>query len=223
MKRPDRKIVLTLENETKGKDYLASLARHGISLDQIVTLFAGGDPPEDFGGLVLGGGEDVDPELFGQSRHPNVVDVNRQRDDQELELIDRARRRGVPIFGICRGLQVLNVAFGGTLIQDIAAERPSAVSHRNPPPIPKDYLAHEVRFDGQRCRVNSRHHQGIDRPGDGLLVAARADDGLIEAVEAAEAPLDIFAVQWHPENLGPGAAGQDLFSRFAGRVRAKRE
>jgi putative glutamine amidotransferase len=219
------KIAATIEDDTIGADYLASLERAGCSRGDILALHSRDAAPFSFDGLLLCGGEDVDPELYGASRKDRLGPVNRRRDEQELSLIARARRNRVPIFGICRGLQVLNVAFGGTLVQDISSERPSSVEHSVK--SPRDARAHAVRAEPGtflarlgKFRVNSRHHQGIDRLGSGLRPAAHSPDGLIEAVEArGSAP--VFAVQWHPENFAEDEVAKFLFQKFRARVDAR--
>ncbi|HET7452724.1 MAG TPA: gamma-glutamyl-gamma-aminobutyrate hydrolase family protein [Thermoanaerobaculia bacterium] len=208
------KIAVTIEDGTVGKDYLDSLARSGFASGEIAVLHSADVPPFAFDGLLLGGGEDVDPALYGEARRPELGRVNRRRDDQELGLIAAARRRGAPIFAICRGIQVVNVACGGTLLQDIPAEAPSAVDHRVREP--KTAMAHEVSASGAAAlpdgsfRVNSRHHQAIARLGSGLRAVAHAPDGLVEAVEGE----GIVAVQWHPENLAGDAVADRLFRAF---------
>jgi len=208
------KVVVTLEDETAGEDYLASLARAGFSPNEILVLRSADPPPMGFDGLVLGGGEDVDPELYRQAPRAPLRDVNRRRDAQELGLIAAARRRGAAILAICRGLQILNVACGGTLIQDIPSETSSAVTHEVK--RPKDAIAHSVKSAGGwslpagTLPVNSRHHQAIERVGASLSVIARSEDGLVEAVEAER----IAGVQWHPENLLLDSVAQGLFRAF---------
>lgn len=213
------KIVATIEDDTVGADYLASLERAGFVREEIAVVHSRDASPFSFDGLLLGGGEDVDPELYGAVRHERLGRVNRRRDEQELALIARARRNAIPIFGICRGLQVLNVAFGGSLVQDIPSERPSPVSHAVK--TPRDARAHGVRAESgafleafREFPVNSRHHQGIDRLGSGLRACAFSIEGLIEAVEARDGPSAIFAVQWHPENLGEDPVARFLFEKF---------
>jgi putative glutamine amidotransferase len=211
-------VLLTLEEGTNGTDYLSALDRAGVAGSEIVALRPGAPAPESFDGLLLSGGGDVDPRFYGQEPVPGLRGVDRARDQFELSLVARCRRAAIPIFGICRGLQVLNVAFGGTLVQDIPSQRPSEVAHdvRRA----KDFLAHEVRAGESELRVNSRHHQAIDRLGRGLRATARSPEGLVEALEG---PGEIFAVQWHPENLvDAGPAGPDLFSRFAAACRGRR-
>jgi len=213
------KIAATLEDGTLGADYLASLDRAGFAPDEIEVVHSRDASPASFDGLLLCGGEDVDPELYGAPRHERLGRVNRRRDEQELALIARARRSGIPIFGICRGLQVLNVAFGGTLVQDIPAERASAVEHAVR--APRDARAHAVTAEPGSLlegfggfSVNSRHHQAVDRLGSGLRVSARSPEGLVEAVEAKNPSANMFAVQWHPENLSGDPVAKFLFEKF---------
>jgi putative glutamine amidotransferase len=195
-------------------DDLEALARAG-AVPRI--LMPSRDPVPDAldrcDGLLLTGGEDVDPMLYGaSSRHPTVK-VDRARDDYELALTRGALDRKLPILAICRGIQVLNVAAGGTLVQDLPTERPGALAHRagDAP----DSVAHDVlvtpdselarlldgTLDGAgRAGVNSRHHQAIDRLAPGLRVAALAPDGVVEAVEKPGGAF-CLGVQWHPENF----------------------
>ena len=176
-------------------------------------------------GLLLAGGGDVDPSLYGQAPHPALGRVDRARDDLELALACLALRRGLPILGICRGIQVLNVATGGTLYQDLPSERPGSLHHGCfQPQFPADHIAHEVtlkpesllaRTMGREALpVNSRHHQGVDRLGEGWRAVAHAPDGLVEAMEAPGHPFAL-GVQWHPENLiGLPEHGLRLFAAF---------
>jgi putative glutamine amidotransferase len=208
------RTVVTLEDGTSGTDYLDSLAEAGFPAEEIVVLRSGDRPPVGFDGLLLAGGEDVDPPLYGETARPGIGGINRRRDEQELGLIAAARRRGAPIFGICRGLQVVNVACGGTLVQDIPTEIPSPVEHdvRRP----RDAMAHAVTVSAGGAlpsgtfAVNSRHHQAIARLGGGLSATARSADGLIEAIEGD----GIVAVQWHPENLRQDPVSRRLFRMF---------
>jgi putative glutamine amidotransferase len=190
------------------------------------TLPGGGTPAEDAGellagaaGLVLGGGDDVDPRRYGEEPLPGAgLDLAPRRDALEWQLLAEARARRLPVWGICRGFQVINVFFGGSLWQDLPLQRPAPVAHDPGPP--QDRLAHSLRLlapeaplgerlagAGQPPRVNSRHHQGVKRLGAGLVAVAAAPDGLIEAaiLTAAgdEAPDAwwVRGVEWHPENL----------------------
>lgn len=170
-------------------------------------------------GLMLTGGSDVDPVLYGAKPHPRLGKVFRARDDFELALVREALRRDLPVLAICRGHQVLNVATGGTLIQDIPSELAGDVDHD--PRRPRPERVHEVRIlKGTRLRrllgketvgVNSFHHQGIGELGRGLVASAWSPDGLIEAVESPERRF-VVGVQWHPESFWDEPTGfQPLF------------
>ena len=165
-------------------------------------------------GVILCGGPDIDPARYGAEREPATAALAPERDGPELALIDAALARDVPLLGICRGAQLLNVARGGTLIQDL----PGHVTR------PGSFDAHQVTTEpgtlaasilGERLSVASGHHQGIDRVGEGLVVGARAPDG---SVEALEDPGRRFAVGvlWHPEQ---GEDGR-LFDALIAAVRA---
>ena len=185
-------------------------------------------------GLVLTGGEDVDPACYGAPAHPALGPLNRARDRWELRLAREARARGIPTLGICRGLQLLNVALGGTLVQDIPSERPSAVRHDAPVDRARRVHAVEVDPDSALARalgattldINSFHHQALSTVAPGLRVTARAPDGIIEGVESPDlAQWWLVAVQWHPEELvaAPESWDRGLFRAFAERVRQGRD
>lgn len=169
---------------------------------------------ERLDGLLLPGGVDIDPDRFGESPHARLETVETARDELELVLCRWALGEEKPLLGICRGIQVMNVAAGGTLWQDIPAQRPSPIDHR---PInrglPRDHIAHEAIVEpgtllaravgSGPLPVNSWHHQAINAAGRGLVVTALAPDGVIEGVEM---PGHRFAlgVQFHPEDLYQG-------------------
>jgi putative glutamine amidotransferase len=156
-------------------------------------------------GLMLTGGEDIDPRYFHEAAIPELGEIDPRRDLQEVPLVTEAVRRGLPILGICRGMQVLNVAMGGTLHQDLAAQLPGAQNHRQETPPELD--AHPVaiapesriaRYAGSTdLAVNSHHHQALRDLAPGLVATAWAPDGVIEACESQDAW--IVGVQWHPE------------------------
>jgi putative glutamine amidotransferase len=160
-------------------------------------------------GLVLSGGGDIDPAVYGAERDPACGPANQDRDEAEIALARLALDSGVPMLGICRGLQVINVALGGTLFQHL----PDVLGHDGHSPEPAGYGSHKVsvapgsalaRLLGRtEAAVPTHHHQGIDRLGAGLVPTAWADDDTIEAVELAEPASFMVAVQWHPE------AGED--------------
>lgn len=159
-------------------------------------------------GIMLTGGEDVDPALYDEENRGLSHDVCSVRDRAEMYIIDKSLKKRYPILGICRGFQILNVFFGGTLYQDIPSQYSNPADHVHAM-TEREALHHEVKFRagtyigrlfGQESdMVNSRHHQGVRRLGDGLIVSAYSDDGLTEAFEDMER--GIAAVQWHPENI----------------------
>jgi len=191
------------------EDYVRSVEQAG-GLPLVLAPGRPDDAPDlldRVGGLLLSGGSDVDPALYGASPHPRLGRVVRERDDFELALAREALRRDLPILAICRGQQVLNVATGGTLVQDIPSEVAGGVEHD--PRRERWERAHLVQvIEGTRLRdilkretvsVNSFHHQAVDRLGDGLVASARAaGDELIEAIEMPGRRL-VLGVQWHPE------------------------
>lgn len=160
-------------------------------------------------GLLLAGGEDICPERYGEGeRHPKVV-VTPARDDLEIPLARLAVERGLPVLGICRGIQLLNVALGGTLYQDLPDQRPSAVAHRQADArhlgthafVPEADSRLAALIGPEPLRVNTFHHQAVREVAPGLVVCARAEDGLIEALETADGR--VVAVQYHPEDMAP--------------------
>jgi putative glutamine amidotransferase len=192
-------------------------------LDDIDTLRAIYDGLD---GILIPGGVDVDPSAFGEAPHARLGRTDPARDRVEIQLVQWAVEDQKPVLGLCRGLQVINVALGGTLYQDLEAEFPNAIKHDYFPTFgfPRDHLAHEVAVEaGSRLRrslagasvpVNSMHHQGVKALAGSLVATAIAPDGL---VEAAELPNDTFmvGVQWHPEvfELSDPSSGE-LFRDF---------
>jgi putative glutamine amidotransferase len=177
-------------------------------------------------GLLLTGGPDVDPARYGQQRHSTVTAVDAQRDEFEIGLIRQAVAKGLPMFGICRGLQVMNVALGGTLIQDLPSHTSKTLQHSKTMPLCA--IAHEVWIsrnsvlaslmpeklaEADSCAVNSRHHQAVNHVADGFEVTATAPDGIIEAFEHRTLPFCV-AVQWHPENFWRTGEFRELFEGF---------
>jgi putative glutamine amidotransferase len=189
-------------------------------------------------GLMLTGGDDVAPSRYSEPKHDAVVDVAPERDDFEIALVKEARRRDLPILAICRGIQVLNVAFGGSLVQDIPSQVPGAVEHKLAvPPHPSFAFAHEVWFekdsllgrllgerlgDNDSCEVNSRHHQAVKRVASGFQVSATAPDGIVEAIEDPGARF-CLGVQWHPENFWRTGEFRPLFEGFVEAAKARKK
>ena len=176
---------------------------------------------ERLDGLLLPGGGDIDPVHYGEIRHEKCNQPSAERDSTELPLARWAMDGGMPLLAICRGIQVLNVALGGSLFQDIQSQVPGAERHDWYPNHPRDRLSHTVAVDpGTRLaritgdttlEVNSLHHQAVKDLAPGLVETCRSPDGIIEAVEAPDHPFAI-GVQWHPEELAGGdARAQRLF------------
>ncbi|MGH2699549.1 MAG: gamma-glutamyl-gamma-aminobutyrate hydrolase family protein [Actinomycetota bacterium] len=171
-------------------------------------------------GLLLPGGGDIDPSWYGCETHPQTNRISHRRDRFELNLIRVALERDMPILGICHGMQLLNVRFGGTLDQNLGDD-PKCIRHDvgmpSPQPVhgigvePHSVLA-EI-LGATRLEVNSHHHQGVARLAEGLESAACADDGVLEAL-VAPAYSWVVAVQWHPEAMTGDAAQRRLFESF---------
>jgi len=186
----------------------------------LIDPASAGELMDQVAGLLLTGGEDVRPERYGAAPHPKLGRTDADRDAVEVALIAAARERRKPILAICRGIQILNVALGGTLYQDLPSERPSPIDH-------SDERGHHnlrVEADSLAARtlgrthdsVNSRHHQAVRDLAPGLVATAWSDDGIIEGVEEpASTGRWTLAVQWHPEDDGERA----LFRGFAEAVR----
>ena len=227
------KPLIAVSRCSRMSDYLHSLARAG-AVARVVDVAESADAVvAQVDGILLTGGADVDPQLYGAPRHPSTRDAEPGRDTLEIALARAALAGDVPLLAICRGAQVLNVAAGGTLIQHIPDEVASPFAHAVPHPAdgachgvvldPRSRLAAALgRDDPARCRcgVNSRHHQSVHRPGRGLAVSATADDGVIEGIEKPEARFCV-GVQWHPENFWRTDAFKGLFDAFVAAAAAR--
>ena len=178
---------------------------------------------ERLDGLFMAGGGDLNPETYACEPHPKTGGVDPLRDEAELRLLHWALDDHLPILGVCRGVQALNVAGGGTLLQDIADQLPQAIRHQYFPEKQRDYVAHDVevaahshlaRILGQTARVNSFHHQAIQQVAPNFRVVAHAPDGVIEAIEHTDREF-VIGVQWHPEGLiAFDGAMRNLFDTF---------
>ncbi len=173
-------------------------------------------------GLVLSGGVDVEPDCYGAQPHAKLGEVDRARDKFEIAAVKAARAAGLPILAICRGMQLTNVAFGGTLVQDIPSQVEGAFQHEQHT-TDIEQPGHAVSFEAgtvlhtlagvAQTRVNSSHHQAVARMAEGFRVTAKAGDGVIEAMEHLQAPF-FQCVQWHPERLVADALTRALFAAF---------
>ena len=215
--------VIAIAPCAKQHDYEEAVVRAG---GEVRILDYATDAPADViasaNGILLPGGGDVRPSIYGEAAHPAFSAAEAGRDEYELELARRAMEADVPLLAICRGIQVLNVARGGTLVQDIRDQLPEALNHsvKEPPHA----IAHDVwvtegtllgrlladRLQGDTSRVNSRHHQAVRAVGEGLLISATAPDGVIEAIEDP-ARRFCLGVQWHPENFYRTGEFRELF------------
>jgi putative glutamine amidotransferase len=223
--------LIAVAQSRRTADYLESIRRAGgepveISVaasDDAFALLQRAD------GLVLTGGGDVDPALYGEDRHPTFEAAEPGRDEFEIAVVRAAMEADLPCLAICRGMQVLNVALGGKLVQDIPDQIAGALNHSVREP--RFAIAHEVWVasetrtfdllrehieDGEVCQVNSRHHQAVRSPAEGFEVTATAPDGVIEAMERPASTFCV-AVQWHPENFWRTGEFRSLFE---GLVRA---
>jgi putative glutamine amidotransferase len=215
-------------------DYIESIRRVGgepMELDRARDLPA--EVVTRIDGLLLTGGGDVDPALYGATPHETFTASEDGRDVYEIALVRAAADADLPILAICRGMQVLNVAFGGTLVQDVPSMVHGAMQHALAEP--RYALAHEVwvaggsrleavmgdKLEGGTCHVNSRHHQAVDTVAEGWEVSGTAPDGVVEAIEQPKHPFRI-AVQWHPENFWRTGEFRPLFEAFVNAAQSVR-
>jgi putative glutamine amidotransferase len=238
------RFLLSTSKQEKAKAYVEALKAVGVDAGEIRVLAAENLPsnPDDnaalvrgAAGLILCGGDDVEPQRYGETPLENAgLYVRPERDAMEWALLDAAHAARTPVFGVCRGLQVLNVYFGGTLWQDLATQRRSALDHY-PGKQAIDAIAHPVAGAGEEHphpfarqlamalredpRVNSRHHQAVKDLAPGLEVAGTSPDGLVEAFVRRD-PEDwwLGAVQWHPENLIAQDSQRSIWRIFVDRA-----
>jgi putative glutamine amidotransferase len=223
--RDDRpKIGITVQPR-RGMEYYAPYRRAVVAAGaEPVDLVPGTKALPDVDGLLLPGGWDVDPSFYGERRDEKLGETDAELDETELAMFGQAREREIPVLGICRGQQVINVAMGGSLVQHLEGHEVRSLGRR--------HLAHTIDVDptselGQaagehKVRVNSLHHQAIKRLAAGLQQTARGDDGTVEGVESDDGL--IVAVQCHPEELTTDLPwARNLFERFVARARGRRQ
>ncbi len=219
--------VIAIAPSRKPRDYEESIKRASA---EVRTLDRHKDKPADLvsqvDGVLLCGGGDLQPGLYGEEAHHSFNAAEEGRDEWEMELVREVIRADLPLLAICRGIQVLNVAMGGTLVQDIPSHVKGAIPHSvaDPP----THVAHEVWVmsdtllfrlleekmeDGETLQVNSRHHQSVGALAEGFIVSATAPDGVIEAIERPASRF-CLGVQWHPENFYRTGEFRPLFDGF---------
>jgi putative glutamine amidotransferase len=231
----EHKPIIGVTRCSRLDDYISSVEQAGARARVLEVSESPRKLLTEVEGILLTGGGDIDPVLYGEDRHPTVEDAEPGRDEFEIDLARRAVAADVPLLAICRGVQVLNVAAGGTLVQDIPSATGSGVPHSVA--SPKDAVAHPVSVtpgsrlaralgasvDAARtCRVNSRHHQSIARVGAGLVTSATSPDGVVEAIES-ESAVFCLGVQWHPENFWRTGEFSPLFEAFVAAARRRSE
>jgi putative glutamine amidotransferase len=224
-------IVIGVTRCSKLEDYVASVEKTGARVRILEVSESPRAVLKEVHGVLLTGGGDVDPVFYGEDRHDSVEDAEPGRDEFEIDLARRAIAEDVPLLAICRGAQVLNVAAGGNLVQDIPSAVETDLAHSVAEP--KNASCHEISvLPGSRlaaalgstadaacsCRVNSRHHQSVGRLGNGLVATATAEDGVVEGIES---PASTFCVgvQWHPENFWQTGEFSPLFDAFVDAAR----
>ena len=243
MKHPRILIPLPASNDPEYKkfavrqSYISAIAEAGgeplcivrPNEDELADLLTFGD------GILLVGGCDIDPKQYHKQNLGQSKEINGERDRVELSLVKHARERNLPLLGICRGMQIINVAFGGSLYQDLATAMPGAAAHyfykdENGNLIPRDHRAHPVTItegtllyaavNTATTEVNSLHHQGVCRLGTELHASAHAPDGLVEAIELTGHPF-LLGVEWHPEEL-KDEPSQKIFAAFIKATQGKK-
>ena len=211
-KKPVIGVSCSIDGSTveAGMTYVVSVRKAG-GIPFVIPLTTSGKEIDEYldriDGLLMIGGEDVSPLLFGQQPSKSLGEVVPERDIYDLALIRKAVKRGIPVLGICRGIQCLNIAMGGDLIQDIPSEVQDAIQHRQN--APRSYGSHTIKITKgslmanllgvDEIAVNSFHHQACGKVAPGYKVTARASDGVIEAIESADGKS--FGVQFHPEGF----------------------
>lgn len=222
--RPKIGITFGKKPNRTDEEYLEAVRKAG---GEPFAIRPGEAHDTDFDGLILSGGQDVDPAFYGEKIEPFCEEIDRKRDEFEFELTKKFVARGKPVFAICRGIQVLNVAMGGTLYQDLQRQLkgelfPAHLDRRHLSREEKRALRHPVHVKkgsalhgllGEKVEANSRHHQAVKDVAPDFRVAAESTDGVIEAIESAKYP-KVMAVEWHPESREVYPDFEILFKAF---------
>ncbi len=229
-------VSVAEKEKTAGTEspYFKALLAVGVQPDEI-DLVSAADARRvhagDYDGILFTGGEDVDPSFYGEKKRYESVYDSHARDEFEFALLEGAMAKRAPILGICRGVQMINVNFGGTLYQDMKEDAEPQAEHRQTDVgKTRQEPSHSVVVTDAdsdlgnivhgACRVNSLHHQAVKRLGRGLKVTAHSEDGFVEAVESADEYPFLMAVQWHPEEMVANSPEQrEIFARFVAKCR----
>lgn len=228
------KIALSVSGKEKkrGTDspYYQALVAVGAQPGELELLTAADAArvrTEPYDGVLFAGGGDIDPAFYGDQKRYEDVKPDRARDEFEFGLLETCAHRRLPILGICRGIQTINVKLGGTLYQDVVNDGVTQLDHRSSNPRSQAVHGIVVTEPGSQlarilptsCQVNSLHHQAIKRLGRGLRVTAHSEDGLVEAVEPADDHPFLMAVQWHPEEMLSRPEQRKIFEEFIRKCR----
>ncbi len=205
------------------KNYICAIEEHG-GIPRILYPDIPSSEFTDIDGLLLTGGPDIDPVHYNETEH-ETADVDRGRDKLELQVFEWAMEKDIPVFGVCRGIQVMNVMIGGSLYQDIPSQFTDHLTHKrmedtdddwHPIKIQPDSLLNQITKE-KTAEVNSRHHQALKVIADGFAVTAQSEDGIIEAIED-ESKKFMLGVQYHPERMFKTAESREhrgkLFKAF---------
>jgi putative glutamine amidotransferase len=231
-------VLVSCSTAEKAQPYVEALHLVGVREEDVRLVPADRTEPAEgrrlvaeAGGLVLCGGPDLDPRHYGEEPHPHAnLTIMPERDALEQQLIDGAREAGTPVFGVCRGLQMLNAHLGGTLWQDLKLMWPGSLLHDLS--FPRDALIHRLDIlapetplgeilGREASLVNSRHHQAIKDLAPALEAVAAAPDGIVEAARGTDPDWWVWGVQWHPENLVSLEMHRSLWREFAEQVAAR--
>jgi putative glutamine amidotransferase len=230
-------ITMSLEQEGKQfvmRDYTDAIMEAGgipFLLPYTVNERVIAQMSRDLDGLLLTGGGDIDPTLFDEEPHPGLREIVPDRDEMEIALIEHFMAQNKPIFGICRGCQILNIALGGDMYQDLATQKEEVIQHSQQ--APRNHASHTVHisegsllhriFNKNAAKVNSFHHQAIRSVAPVLRVSALARDGVIEAIES-QSHAFVLGVQWHPECMvKTDADSRQMFRAFVEACREAKE